>query len=101
MMNSQIYEVIETDTYSKWFKKIRSWETKTTIVERIVRIQTLGHFGDHKDLKDGLWELRFANGIRIYYTVRSSVLIFLVIGGDKSSQKRDIAKAKKLMKELK
>ena len=35
-------------------------------------------------------------GYRVYFTQRGELLVVLLIGGDKSSQDRDIAKAKRL-----
>ena len=60
-----------------------------------------GHFGDYKPLGDDLYELRFhfASGYRIYYTLQQGQVVLLLIGGDKSSQNRDIEKAKTLLKD--
>jgi hypothetical protein len=40
-----------------------------------------------------------APGYRVYYIQRGAVLIILLCGGDKSTQDRDIATAKRLAKE--
>ena len=44
-----------------------------------------------------LFELRFffSGGLRIYYTIRGNQIVFLLVGGDKSSRKNDIEKAKR------
>ena len=44
--------------------------------------------------------MRFGPGYRIYYIWQGDVLIILLNGGDKDSQARDIAKAKRMAKEL-
>ena len=44
--------------------------------------------------------MKFGSGYRIYYTVRNETIVFLLAGGDKSSQREDIKKAKELIKEL-
>ena len=61
-----------------------------------------GHFGDCKQITTDLFELRFFfdSGLRIYYTIQNDKVVFLLAGGDKSSQKRDIAKATELSAEL-
>ena len=74
--------------------------SKGRIVQRISRLSA-GHFGDAKSLGGGLHELRFhfGSGYRVYYAVQEETLILLLCGGDKSSQQRDIARAKQLVKD--
>ena len=59
-------------------------------------------FGDFKALGDNLFELRFffGDGLRIYYTIRNQQIVLLLTGGSKSSQSRDIEKAKRMIQEL-
>ena len=70
---------------------------KTRIAVRIRRMQ-LGNVGDAKSVGDGVFELRFdfGPGYRVYYTEREGEIIVLLAGGDKSSQKQYIEKAKQL-----
>lgn len=69
-----------------------------------IRIQrlALGNPGKHRNLKQGVSELKIdvGPGYRVYYTVRDDVLIVLLCGGDKSGQKDDIELAYELVKEL-
>ncbi len=62
----------------------------------------IGTFGDHKQLNEKLFELRFffGGGYRIYYTFKGNTVILLLVGGDKSSQKKDIARAMTLIKDM-
>lgn len=62
----------------------------------------LGNFGEHKDLGDNVSELKFyfGPGYRIYYTERDGQIVILLASGDKSSQEKDIAKAKSLAANL-
>ncbi len=59
-------------------------------------------FGDHKQVFADLFELRFffGPGYRIYYTIQNNEVVFLVAGGDKSSQDKDIKRAIKLLSTL-
>lgn len=68
---------------------------------RIDRL-AFGHPGDVKQLGDGVSELRldFGPGYRLYFVRRGEMLIVLLCGGDKSTQARDIAKAKRLARKL-
>jgi putative addiction module killer protein len=61
-----------------------------------------GNLGDHKALGRGLAEMRvdYGPGYRIYYGRRGASIILLLCGGDKHTQTRDIAKARKLLEEL-
>lgn len=70
----------------------------------LVRVESLrqGNTGDSKSLGNGLHELRihFGPGYRIYHTRKSGLVILLFCGGDKSSQCKDIAHARRIMVEL-
>lgn len=94
-------EVRQSEAFSAWINSIRDSVTKGRILVRIDRLQ-LGLIGDSKSVSGGVWELRlnFGPGYRIYYTLRGRELILLLIGGDKSTQNRDIRKAQLLLKEL-
>ena len=94
-------EVRQTAIFSVWVNGLRDSEAKARIATRIDRL-TLGNFGDSKSIGDGVSELRINHGpgYRLYFTRRGSVIVMLLCGGDKSSQSRDIAKAKALAKEI-
>jgi putative addiction module killer protein len=55
-----------------------------------------GQFGDVKALGADLYELRlfFGPGYRVYFGEHRGRVILILHGGDKSSQKRDINKAR-------
>jgi putative addiction module killer protein len=59
-----------------------------------------GNPGQHRNLADGISELKIDSGpgYRVYYSVRGTRLLLLLVGGDKSSQSKDIAKARRLAK---
>ena len=95
--------VQKTDEFNKWLGKLRDVKARALIDLRIRRIMTTGNLGDHKTLKDGICELRITSGpgYRIYFAKRGDVIVLLLNAGDKSSQQRDIEKAKKLNLEYK
>jgi putative addiction module killer protein len=94
-------EVYKTEEFARWFSKLRDRQAKARIQARIDRLEH-GHFGDVESVGDGVNELRlfFGPGYRVYFTQRSSVIVILLTGGNKSSQSKDIAKAKELVQEL-
>ena len=98
---SMRYEIEKTNDVDKWLnsRKIRSYRNR--LLARFERIQN-GNFGDFKPISHNLFELRFffGSGVRIYYTVRQNKIVLLLVGGDKSSQRKDIEKATQLLNDL-
>lgn len=94
-------EVYKTEEFARWFRKLRDRQAKARIQARIDRLEQ-GHFGDVESVGDGVNELRlfYGPGYRVYFTQRSSVVVILLTGGNKSSQSKDIAKAKELAQQL-
>lgn len=97
-----MYEIVTTELFTKWLDKLKDTKAKISIARRIERM-SIGLFGDNKFIGDGISELRIDTGAghRVYYTVDNGRIVILLIGGDKSTQSRDILKAKELKKELK
>lgn len=95
------YELRGTKQYNKWFAKLKASSIKVRVLARLDRIEN-GNFGDFKQISSGLFELRFflGSGLRIYYTIQDSRVVFLLAGGDKSTQAKDIEKATQLLCEL-
>jgi putative addiction module killer protein len=96
-----MYLIKQTDTFSKWLLKLKDIQGKVSVLRRIDRVKS-GNFGDHKPVGDGVSELRITigAGYRVYYTQKEEEIVILLIGGDKSTQSKDIAKAKQLKQEL-
>jgi len=74
---------------------LRDSATRRRILQRILRLQS-GNYGDCKSLKGGIYELRlmFGAGYRVYFGEDGDTIIVLLCGGDKSTQKKDIEKAR-------
>jgi len=88
---------LKTSEYQKWIQKQSEYD-RVQIAVRLSRIELDGHFGIHKNLGDSLWELKWANGRRIYYAYIPEARILLLLGGNKNGQNKDIASAKKIYK---
>lgn len=75
--------------------------TRIRLARRLEKVSR-GQLGDVKPVGDGVHEMRevFGPGWRMYYVERNGVLIVMLGGGDKSSQTKDIQRAKQLAKEL-
>lgn len=74
--------------------------TKARVQSRLTRLLE-NNFGDYKKIDNEISELRlkFGSGYRIYYTEVNNVIILLINGGDKSTQSKDIEKAKSILQE--
>jgi len=96
-----VIEIRQTDEYARWFGKLRDHQARARILARIRRLQ-LGNPGDVEPVGESVSELRipYGPGYRVYFTKRGDTLVFLLAGGDKKTQKRDIEKAKKLARGL-
>lgn len=94
-------DVKQTPQFSAWLEGLADRQARTRIVARLSRVQA-GLLGDVKPVGAGVSEMRisYGPGYRLYFVQRGAVLIVLLCGGDKSSQPRDIARAKSLAKEL-
>jgi putative addiction module killer protein len=87
----------QTATYLKWERKLNDQTAKALIAARLLRLAN-GLAGDVSPIGEGLSELRihYGPGYRIYFQKRGSVIIVLLCGGDKSTQNKDIARAKQI-----
>lgn len=94
-------EVRQTAEYADWFTSLRDRLAKARIDIRVRRL-SLGNPGDVTSVGEGVSELRIDHGpgYRVYFVQRGSVLIVLLAGGDKSTQEKDIRKAKTLARNL-
>ncbi|MDD5336191.1 MAG: type II toxin-antitoxin system RelE/ParE family toxin [Rhodoferax sp.] len=95
-----MYSVIETEEFSEWLAKLKDRATRIRLSRRLDKARR-GNLGDIKAVGDGVFEMRevFGPGWRMYYVERSGALILMLGGGDKSSQIRDIERARQLAKE--
>jgi len=90
------------EPFTEWFDKLKNNKTKAKIIVRIRRARRY-NYGYHRRLSSDFLELkeRIEGGIRIYIGEEGDKLIILLLGGNKSSQKKDIKLAKEYWKEYK
>ncbi|MBF0157538.1 MAG: type II toxin-antitoxin system RelE/ParE family toxin [Magnetococcales bacterium] len=95
-----MFAIRQTDTFSSWLASLRDARGKAAILRRLVRAQG-GNLGDTKPVGGDVSELRVdvGPGYRLYFTKRGSLLILLLCVGNKDTQARDIAMARKLSRE--
>ena len=84
--------------FIEWQNSLQKTD-RLIVYKRLERLK-LGNYGDYKSVGDGVLELRFNQGFRIYFTEVDNIIILLLCGGDKSTQQKDIEKAKIINKEL-
>lgn len=94
-------EILLSEQFIEWLYALKDMQAKKKIVQRIERAKD-GNFGDYKQLAENLFEMRiFAGpGYRIYYTKQDNIVYFILLGGDKSNQSKDIETALKLIEEM-
>jgi putative addiction module killer protein len=90
-------EVRQTVEFRVWLDGLSDPRAAERIAQRIVRLQA-GLFGDAKPVGGGILELRidYGPGYRAYFVRRGPVIVILLCGGNKRTQKRDIERAKAL-----
>jgi putative addiction module killer protein len=98
--SSHKIDVRQTLEFAEWLRSLKDVRAAKKIAQRIARVQA-GLFGDVKYF-DGIGELRVDTGpgYRVYFVKNGNTVIVLLCGGDKSSQSKDIAKAREMAKEL-
>ncbi len=96
-----MYTVLQISAFAYWLNSLKDRPSRARLLKRLNRV-SLGNLGDVKYVGNEVWEMRehFGPGWRMYYTERAGKLVFLLCGGDKSSQQADIARACELAKEV-
>lgn len=92
---------LTTDTFAAWLRALRDPIGKARIVARL-RMAERGHFGDQAPVGEGVFEMRIHSGpgYRLYFCRQGATIYWLLCGGDKATQARDIRRAKALRREL-
>lgn len=89
--------VQQSDEFKEWLKGLKDQTARAKVLVRIKRLAA-GNMGDVKHF-DGISELRidYGPGYRVYVAKKGNTVYLLLCGGDKSSQQKDIEKAKKIL----
>ena len=96
-----MFQIQRTDVFADWLSRLRDARGKARILSRLESM-TQGNLGDTKSVGDGVRELRVrvGPGYRVYFAQRAHIVLLLLCGGDKSTQRRDIDRAKRLLREI-
>ena len=94
-MEDKFYTIYNTPEYDEWLDE-QPVKSQVQVRSRISHIQDDGYFGDHKEVSNGVWELRWKNGRRVYYADIPEKKIILLLGGNKKGQEKDIRQAKNI-----
>ena len=94
--------VEKTDEYRAWLDALKDRAGRARVLVRVDRLID-GNPGQHRDLTDGVSELKidFGLGYRVYCTQRGQRLLLLLVGGDKSTQQKSIETAIRLARNFK
>jgi putative addiction module killer protein len=95
------YIIRQTESFASWRARLTDLAAATAIRRRMERAQA-GNLGDVKPVRAGVSEMRIdvGAGYRLYFTRRARVVLFFLVGGDKSTQEADIRRALELKKEI-
>jgi len=98
-----MYSIEKTIEFDKWLRKLNDLRAKAKILFRIQKIENDEHFGDCEPVGNGILELKidYAKGYRVYFKESDGKIIILIFGGDKSTQQKDIERAKDILKRIK
>ena len=93
--------LVRSPDFDIWLRDLLDHQAKAAVLVRLNRAG-LGNLGDYGAVGNGVSEIRIhcGAGYRVYF-VRNNMTIYLLTGGSKDSQRRDIERAKELAKALK
>lgn len=94
--------ILQSELFVDWLARLKDMQAKFSILARIRRAE-MGNFGDCKSVGGGVFEMRVhvGKGYRVYFMQDGDRVYILLVGGDKSSQQKDIETAIALAKERK
>jgi putative addiction module killer protein len=101
LYKGQAFQLAETDAFHHWLGSLADRRGAARILDRIKRASN-GNFGDVKPVGSGVSEMRIDHGpgYRVYFFQRGKRLVILLCGGDKKSQRADVARAIRMKEEI-
>ena len=90
------FTFVKTSEFNEWLED-QTEKIKGLIRARFSRIEIAGHFGVVNSVGDGVFELKWKIGLRVYFAYLDRKRIVILYGGTKHGQKADIKKAKGLL----
>jgi putative addiction module killer protein len=92
---------LKLEEYLNWVEK-QTLKIRIQIDGRLERIREAGHYGSMRELSSILFEIKFNNGNRIYYTEKiiEGRTVILILGGNKNGQEKDIKRAQKIAEKI-
>ena len=96
-----MYDIRTTADFDKWLRKLKDRQAVKAIVLRLTRVEA-GNLGDIKSVGGQVSEMRIfvGTGYRLYFTLQGQTIIFMLCGGDKSTQQSDIKTAQAMIANL-
>ncbi len=96
-----MFTVLQTEEFVAWLDGLKDKRGQVRIAARLRQAEA-GNLGDWQPVGGDVSEMRvdFGPGYRLYFTRRGRILVVLLNGGNKSTQKRDIRRAHKLASEI-
>ena len=81
--------------FKEWLDGLKDIMARQKIRIRLDRVR-LGNLGKNRSVGEGVYELKIDHGpgYRVYYGLDKKTVVLLLLGGDKSSQKKDITQAR-------
>ena len=95
-----MFAVYQSAAFKRWFGRLRDSRAVALVNARILKVSS-GQLGDARRVGDGVYEMRihYGPGYRLYFIREGGTVIVLLCGGDKSSQRRDIERAKRMARD--
>ncbi len=96
-----MFTVRLTAEFEAWLDGLQDKKAQVRVAARL-RLAEAGNLGDWKSIAGAISEMRvnFGPGYRLYFTRRGRILIVMLNGGDKSTQAKDIKRARQILQEL-
>jgi putative addiction module killer protein len=96
--DAKVPSIVATPTFNAWLRDLRDLRARARVVSRLDAM-ALGNPGDVASVGGGVHEMRMhvGPGYRIYFAFRGRDIVLLLAGGDKSTQRSDILRAKEIL----